>query len=568
MNRDPLDMIEIPADDCAFEVVDDVNPFFAPVATDLLDSLLGQYQAARRNIDALHGVVMGGEFGNVVHYFIEGNAGDDQLHRSLYVDKLFAIDGAVGALNSAFWSKALALTDVYALMPQERKNQWNAQMRSPMGVKKRNRSYGSTASEWELEPLPDFDEATVRTTIAGLLHARSQFLAERVDGIFRNLSGHHVTNAPEAFGKRMIVARVLSEYDTINHDRAGYLHDLRCVIAKFMGREEPAHFGTTDALIKSAKEQRGEWVYADGGALKLKVFKVGTAHLEVHPDMAYRLNQILAFMHPHAIPAEFRARPARKSKAWALLRRPLPFAVTSLIATMRPGAEKIPNDFRDGMRTVPNTRRFDFGDHDKAALAEAVRIIESIGGVKTGHYWTFDYEPADVLREIATTGCIPDHVSHQFFPTPETVAAAVIDAAEIGDGDTCLEPSAGHGALADLMPRDRTRCVEVSPLHCAILKAKGFDTIEADFIKYAEGSAERFDRVVGNPPFCDGRWQAHTLAAAGLVAPGGRLVFVLPASARNALTLPGFDCAWSRMYVDEFAGTGAAVVILTAIRKA
>lgn len=228
-----------------FELVDDAA-FFAPVASDLIDSLLGQYIAQRLNIDKLAALMNGGDLANVVHYFIDGNCGDDKLHRSLYVDKIFQLDGAVHSLNSAFWSKALALTDVYECMPQERKNEWNQQLRHPEGIKAKHHSYQrDTGKEWESEPLPNFEEGTVRSTITALLNARSQFLAERVDGIFRNLSGHHVTNAPEAFGKRMILANILSSYGTTEHSRAGYLHDMRCVIAKFMGMPEPKHFGTT-----------------------------------------------------------------------------------------------------------------------------------------------------------------------------------------------------------------------------------------------------------------------------------------------------------------------------------
>lgn len=572
-NFDMIDADRNDSDESTFEVVDD-NPFFAPVTADLLDPILAQYKAQRVNINRLADVVMGGDLGNVVHYFIEGNAGDDQLHRTMYVDKLFNVEGAVGALNSAFWSKALALTDVYELMPQARKNEWNAQLRNPLGKpkhythfdKERAKEHGTELSKWEVEPLPDFEDGTVRDTIAHLLHARSQFLGERVDGIFRALSGHHVTNAPEGFGKRMIVANVLTSYGTTDHERVGYLHDLRCVIAKFMGREEPKHHGTTDSLIRIARAQRGEWVTCDGGALKLKVFKVGTAHLEVHPDLAYRLNQILAFLHPTAIPAQFRTKPRRKPKAVDLLRRPLPFAVTEAIARMRPGREKVGDEWRGGSREVPNTRQFDHGENDKNTIAEATRIIESIGGVKTGHYFAFEYEPREVLNEIAASGCVPDNVAHQFYPTPASTASEAANLAEIGEEHRVLEPSAGNGDLAAYLPKAHTLCIEVSPLRCSVLTARGFNTMQADFLAYAESTSERFDRIVANPPFSDGRWKAHTEAAAGLVAPGGRLVFVLPASARNAFTLPGFDCTWSRVFANEFADTGVSVAILVAQR--
>lgn len=561
-------------EDANAELVDDSSIFFAPVATDLLDSLIGQHQAARGNIDKLAGIATGAELGNVMHYFIEGNCGDERLHRSIYVDKLFAIDGAVGALNSAYWSKALALTDVYNCMPQERKNEWNKQLQNPGGVKRQHSRWNQAeGSEWESEPLPEFEESTVRSTIGHLLNARSQFLGERVDGIFRALSGLHVTNAPEAFGKRMIVARVLSSYGSIEHSTAGFLHDLRCVIAKFMGREEPANFGSTSDLITIAKSRRGEWVYADGGALKLRVYKVGTAHLEVHPDMAWRLNQILAFLHPLAIPAEFRAKPKRKSKTFDLMRNPMPFAVSAMIARMRPGVEKVGDEWQGRTKEIPNTRRFDYGDHDKATLAQAERVIESIGGVKTGMHYSFDYEPREVLQEIVASGCIPDGVSHQFYPTPESIAKVCVELAEIDpELHTVLEPSAGQGDLAAMLPSKKlATCVEVSALHCAILKARGFHAVQADFLAWSSDMHQAgvvYDRVVMNPPFSEGRAAAHVQAAALLVAPAGVLVAIMPASARNKFVLDGFDCSWSPVYSNEFAGTSVSVAILTAAIQA
>lgn len=50
--------------------------------------------------------------------------------------------------------------------------------------------------------------------------------------------------------------------------------------------------------------------------------------------------------------------------------------------------------------------------------------------------------------------CIPDRQSHQFYPTPESVARAASELAAIGEGDQVLEPSAGHGDLAAFLPVD------------------------------------------------------------------------------------------------------------------
>lgn len=518
-----------------FEVVDDA-PFFAPAPTDMLDGLLGQYRQARQRIEQLGAIINGGELGEVVQYFIEGNAGDERMHRSLYVDRLFVVSGAVAALNSAYWSKALALTDVLDQMPQKRRSEWHESIRE--------------------HKAPDFEEATVRDTILSLLNMRQTFLAERVDGIFRGLSGEHVTNSPAGFSKRMIVARVLDCYGYVNHDQAGLINDLRCVIATFMGRDAPG-YQVSSHLINGLKDRWGELVSIDGGALLMRLFKKGTAHLEVHPDMAWRLNAILAHLHPLAIPAEFRARPLRKSKEFGTLDRPLPFAVLALLSE----------------RQHPSKHR-SFTLHyaakqNRAAYDEAARVLASIGGTPQpdGLDFRFDYDPGDVIRDICMSGCIPDDKAGQFYPTPATLAEVAVDLAAIAETDRVLEPSAGHGDLAAFLPAERTRCVEISAMRCSVLKARGFDAVQADFLEWAAKTSERFEVVVMNPPFSEGRWLAHTEAAATLIGGSGRLVAILPASARLRFQLAGFDCSWSRVYADEFAGTSAAVAILTAQRR-
>ena len=108
-------------------------------------------------------------------------------------------------------------------------------------------------------------------------------------------------------------------------------------------------------------------------------------------------------------------------------------------------------------------------------------------------------------------------------------------------------------------------CVEVSSLHHNILTAIGFNTVQADFLAWA-GSNEHqmFDRVVMNPPFSEGRWTAHVKAAAEMVKPGGRLVSILPASAKSSGLLADWDVQWHGPFDNEFAGTGVSVVILVA----
>ena len=511
----------------------DTGEFFAPSRTDMIDGLIGQYRQMRAKIEQVVGL-FDGDLGNVVYYFVEGNKARGG-YSSLSAERIFRKEGAIAQLNADFWSQTLALTDVLDCMPQKRRDEWNKSI-----IEK---------------TTPEFEESTVRATLETLLGSRAKFLAERVDGIFRNLSGEHVTNSPMGFGKRMIMGYMLS-YSSVCYERAGYINDLRAVIAKFMGRDEPK-YGGSSRLMEMLRERWGEWVTIDGGAIRIRLYKKGTAHLEVHPDMAWRLNSILASLYPMAIPSEFRTKPKKRIKTFAMMGRPLPFAVIEIIAACRP---------RRGSYSV----QLGYSDKEShpVAWAEAGRVLEMIGGAPTGNGgYEFGYDPHDALDEIIASGCLPDQQAHQFYPTPESVAQEAIAMADIGQNDSCLEPSAGQGGLAEFMPKDRTTCIEISALHCKILEAKGFKTVKADFLLWVDGAwnrGEKFDVVMMNPPFADGRARAHVDAAALLVRKGGRLVAVLPASMREKVTLPGFVITWSSVFSNEFAGTSVSVAIMKA----
>jgi hypothetical protein len=542
-----------------FDLVPEAE-FFAPVSTDLLSSLVAEYNARRAAVEALACHMAAPETQSVLHYFLEGNSTQErgQFQLSMSAEQLFNPVGAIGALRSAYWSKALSFTDVLDTMPQKRRDEWREQLRNPLGTKR-----DKYATDWIIHPLPDFTEDTVRDTIGGLLTMRSQFMAERVDGIFRGLSGEHVTNAPEAFGKRMIIAGVLSSYGYSAHNRTGLINDLRAVIAKFMGRDEP-RYTASDHLVQTLKGNWGQWVTVDGGALRIRLYMKGTAHLEVHPDMAWRLNQILAHLYPLAIPAAFRQRPPRKVKQVPLVMRPLPFAVLEILMGMKPASVRVQGSER--YRDIPNAMMSFRISESKAASEEAARVLESIGGAKGNDgFWHFAYPPGPVITEICTTGCIPDQVSHQFYPTPPALAARVVEAAEIEPGMSVLEPSAGQGGLADLMPG--CLCVEAAQLNFRVLTAKGHRALHVDFLAWAAnwGASEKFDRVVMNPPFDQSRWQAHVEAAARLVLSGGRLVAILPSGASKRLNLgDGWSCSWTGPLENQFPGVSVDVVILTA----
>ncbi|HEU0197416.1 MAG TPA: DUF4942 domain-containing protein [Nevskiaceae bacterium] len=507
-------------------------PFFAPTDPASVKTLLDEYAVKREALTSI-ATIMAAPSSAAVRYFLDADQLRNNHRCTLERAELFALEPAVHALDADFWRRAIGLTDVYAVLPQPRRKTWDDAIST--------------------HTTPPFTADNVRATLEDLLVSRGKFFAERVDGVFRALSYTHVTNAPEGFGKRMILSGVISDFGYVNSARAGSIHDLRCVIARFMGRDEPS-WGVTSDDLSACRKACGVWHVFDGGALRIRVYKKGTAHLEIHPDMAWRLNAILHTLYPAAIPPRHRTPPPERAKAFTLMRRPLPWNVLELLRQAH----------------VDDTQLRWSYDATRAgvAFAEARRVLCALGGVEDANKqgMTFDYPVQDVIRELLMSGCLPDRVEHQYYPTPESLARRAVELAVIGPDDRCLEPSAGTGAIATLLPVDRTQCVEVSPLYCQVLRSKGLAVDGADFLTWAE-HAGRFDRIVMNPPFSDGRAAAHVEAAARLLRDGGRLVAILPASHRGRVFGKDCACTWSDPIQNAFRDTSASVAILTLDRR-
>jgi hypothetical protein len=64
-----------------------------------------------------------------------------------------------------------------------------------------------------------------------------------------------------------------------------------------------------------------------------------------------------------------------------------------------------------------------------------------------------------------------------------------------------LEPSAGYGAIADLVDARRVDCVELNEERRRVLLGKGHNVVGRDFMLFEP--AERYDRIVAAPNFRD-----------------------------------------------------------------
>lgn len=503
--------------------------FFAPVPKSEIQSLMREYQAEAEIVSRIAGIFIDPACRKAMDYFQQGNKDCGGRHGPS-PDRLFRLDPAMKALDAAYWRKAIDLTDIYDVMPSARRTEWNDSITKMK--------------------TPAFTAENVFSTFESLFAGRGQFFAERVDNIFHGLSGSHVTNSPAGFRKRMILNYVFEGYSMYAGRKAEIIDDLRKVIAKFLGNDDP-HYASTRKILGICRRNHGEWHTIDGGALRIRCYLKGTAHLEVHPDMAWRLNAVLHTLYPSAIPPKERKRDPKPKKHITPIQRPLPAEVVAIFA---------------GMNVKGTSATFGhYGLPDKHVLAEAWRVLTMIGGTRCEGGVEFAYPAASVIDDIATSGCIPDAVSHQYYPTPADVADAAMQMVDWSRVASVLEPSAGTGALADVIASEQEGmvaldCIDTSELFVRILREKGHAAECANFLNMAP--AQRYDAIVMNPPYDRGQWLEHVKHALQFLADDGQLVAILPASQRGKELLPSYTHTWSEVYENRFANTSMDVSVL------
>ena len=125
-----------------------------------------------------------------------------------------------------------------------------------------------------------------------------------------------------------------------------------------------------------------------------------------------------------------------------------------------------------------------------------------------------------------------------YFPTPEPLGYKMVEWANIGEGDSVLEPSAGHGAIARYVPKSNELvAIEPSMSLFAKLQMKaggmGRKFQNGTFEDYFVGN--KHDTIVMNPPFGHAGATAieHLSKAFGHLEEGGRIVAIIPRGATD-----------------------------------
>jgi hypothetical protein len=171
-------------------------------------------------------------------------------------------------------------------------------------------------------------------------------------------------------------------------------------------------------------------------------------------------------------------------------------------------------DLLGSCRVEGNTLYLPDRQLDRTLYTKVNKCLESIGGKwdKKAKGHVFDSDPTELLNVIINTGEVVDiKKEYQFFPTPAEIAQKMIEWADIRPDDIVLEPSAGQGAIADLIPyKDKLFLCELNAQNAAVLRGKGYQVHEGDFLR-----TEFLDvtKVVMNPPFSKQQDIDHVLHA-------------------------------------------------------
>lgn len=231
--------------------------------------------------------------------------------------------------------------------------------------------------------------------------------------------------------------------------------------------------------------------------------------------------------------------------------------------------------------SLPWTFESTFEAHKRLQGMELVSAPELRSALREFVLLQASPEEPDQIKQLERSMVGRGNDGLDFFPTPETTVREMIQIADIKEGMTVLEPSAGMGHIAEMIQAEGVEpdVVEFSSARRELLELKGFNVVGDDFLKITKrtgftfgdtfrtpegiegimrgsnggnrvglvdtngtkhwvfrdtlegvkhnGSDSGYDRIIMNPPFSNRQDAKHVQHAYGLLNAGGRLVSIM-----------------------------------------
>jgi predicted RNA methylase len=177
------------------------------------------------------------------------------------------------------------------------------------------------------------------------------------------------------------------------------------------------------------------------------------------------------------------------------------------------------------------------GQLDRLVYEATAKVLKALGGKwnRSAAGFIFDRPFEGELAGALSSGKAVDvkRGLEQFF-TPADLAARMVAALDIREGDFVLEPSAGNGrliwealergAFVEAIEQDEHLVEELAAAKARYPRLKVY---AADFLRFAGLPLGGFDKAIMNPPFSGNKDIAHVRRAFDFLRPGGRLVAVM-----------------------------------------
>lgn len=163
------------------------------------------------------------------------------------------------------------------------------------------------------------------------------------------------------------------------------------------------------------------------------------------------------------------------------------------------------------------------GIHSGDAALAAVELLESLGSPAAQQSDPIG-ERVDALRRKAIYQQVPD-----FYPTPGEIIERMLQLANLQPHHHCLDPGGGAGDICLALRDLGVKHIDCFELNAGLLEALillGFPLLGRDFL--AATPCPIYDRILMNPPFGKDAHIEHVRHAYDWLAPGGKLVAVLP----------------------------------------
>lgn len=172
---------------------------------------------------------------------------------------------------------------------------------------------------------------------------------------------------------------------------------------------------------------------------------------------------------------------------------------------------------------------------DRKLYQDVAKTLELIGGKwdRKERGFVFNENPAELLKQVANGKDRNIKKEFQFFATPESIAAEMVQLAGIEEYDLILEPSAGQGAIIKAIQKEHPQALvhycELMPLNRTFLeRLSNVQYITDNFLKlrHSKVTTGTFDKIIANPPFSKNQDIDHIRQMWDCLKPGGRIVTI------------------------------------------